>query len=317
MTTMPWRIGIDEAGYGPNLGPFVMTLVACRLPEHHVDADLWELLKPCVRRASDKADDRLIVADSKQVYSSSRGFDDLERVVQCICPDTSLGSWVTQYAGDDLAELRKEAWFTGATAMPCDVAAANLEAARERWSATCEGAGVDWVFSRAAIVPAPRFNRILDKWHSKGAVLSLAMGQLMRAFLDVSTPEPTYFVIDKHGGRNTYAAVLQEAFSDGFVIAEEEGRLRSVYRVEGLDRMVRITFMPKADVEHFPVALASMASKYAREMLMHEFNEYWRAQIPDLAPTAGYPLDAERFMNAIRPSLTKLGIADDAIWRRK
>ena len=28
---MPWIVGIDEAGYGPNLGPFVMTAVASRV----------------------------------------------------------------------------------------------------------------------------------------------------------------------------------------------------------------------------------------------------------------------------------------------
>ena len=42
---MPWIVGIDEAGYGPNLGPFVMTSVALRVPDEHTDADLWHLLR--------------------------------------------------------------------------------------------------------------------------------------------------------------------------------------------------------------------------------------------------------------------------------
>ena len=67
---MPWHIGIDEAGYGPNLGPFVMTLVACQTPD---DRDLWEVMKSCVRRADEPADDRMIVADSKQVYAPASG----------------------------------------------------------------------------------------------------------------------------------------------------------------------------------------------------------------------------------------------------
>ena len=70
---MAWLIGVDEAGYGPNLGPFVMTAVACRLPEGQADLDLWSALRSAVRRGADKADGRLLVDDSKVVYSTVRG----------------------------------------------------------------------------------------------------------------------------------------------------------------------------------------------------------------------------------------------------
>ena len=41
---MPWVVGIDEAGYGPNLGPLVQTAIAVRLPDG--DTAGWETLRP-------------------------------------------------------------------------------------------------------------------------------------------------------------------------------------------------------------------------------------------------------------------------------
>ena len=156
---------------------------------------------------------------------------------------------------------------------------------------------------------------MIDKWDSKSAVLSVAATDLMRRCLAATAAEPMRFTIDKHGGRNAYSALLQHAFADGLVFAEKESAAKSVYRVEGLDRSVRVTFMPKADVEHFTVALASMISKYVRELLMREFNRFWQTHVPGLAPTAGYPLDAGRFLTAIRPALLKLGMAERTVWR--
>ena len=84
-----------------------------------------------------------------------------------------------------------------------------------------------------------------------------------------------------------------------------------------MDRPIKIVVTPKADVEHFTVALASMISKYVRELLMGEFNRFWQTHVPGLEPTAGYPGDSRRFFKAIRPALLKLGIAKRAVWRSR
>jgi ribonuclease HII len=107
--------------------------------------------------------------------------------------------------------------------------------------------------------------------------------------------------------------MLQQAMGEKMVIAHEEGMNRSVYSVHG--KGIRFTFQPRADNEHFCVALASMASKYLRELLMVEFNQFWRTHLPDLAPTAGYPGDSRRFYRAIKPIAKQLGIPREALWR--
>jgi hypothetical protein len=319
-----WIIGIDEAGYGPNLGPFVMTSVACRVPEELAGADLWQVLRAAVRRHGEPDDGRLLVEDSKLVYSSTRGLLDLERnVLASLCPWrpgeafglTHYLDWACPAAR---AELAAECWFTGTAALPIVAVPDEYFSAADHLAHTSATCGVVWGLVRSLVVCPPRFNTLLDQWGSKGAVLSLGLTELVRCnHGHTGGAEAMCFFVDKHGGRNNYAAILQQALPEGMVLAHEEGRERSVYSVAGLERPMRLTFQPRADSSHLCVALASMFSKYLRELLMLEFNRFWQTHVPDLEPTAGYPGDAARFLAAIQPIAERLGIAEAALWRRK
>jgi hypothetical protein len=175
-----------------------------------------------------------------------------------------------------------------------------------------------WGLIRSHVVCPGRFNALLDRWDSKGAILSLSLVELVRCNHDPSDDdEPIFFLVDKHGGRNNYAAVLQHGLPEGLVLAHEESALRSEYSVVGLRRKMRLTFEPRADSAHLCVALASMLSKYLRELLMLEFNRFWLTHLPDLKPTAGYPGDSARYYEAIKPVAEHLGIPEPALWRRK
>jgi hypothetical protein len=316
-----WIIGVDEAGYGPNLGPFVMTAVACRAPDRLAGADLWHVLRAAVCK-EDSEDGRIVVNDSKQVYSPAIGIGALERGVLAtlwrapLDGGATVGQLLAAACADSLDDLCGEAWFMGDAKLPGQTDVGDLAEASARFDRAKDAAGVLHWQVCGVLVPAPRFNVVAERADSKGAVLGHALGRLLPWAFELED-ESLRFTIDKHGGRDRYTALIQHVLADGVVQTEEEGPLRSSYRVAGLDRDVRLTFRPRADAEHFCVALASMAAKYLRERMMEEFNRFWLTHVPGLKPTAGYPGDSARFMDAIRPAARKLGIAEEAIWRKR
>jgi hypothetical protein len=133
----------------------------------------------------------------------------------------------------------------------------------------------------------------------------------------VTLPPPScHLTLDKHGGRNRYAAILQHHFPDSWIETLAEGRAASRYRWTHRDAQIEATFRVGGE-EQLPTALASMTAKYHRELAMRAFNDFWTTRLPGLKPTAGYPNDAKRFRAEIEHLQRELKIDDRLIWRNR
>ncbi|MDY3560935.1 hypothetical protein R5W23_002184 [Gemmata sp. JC673] len=313
---MLWVVGIDEAGYGPNLGPLVQAAIALRLPKS--DPAGWDTLKSVVRRAHEKPDGRVLIDDSKKVYTRG-GIEALERGVWAISGAEPTRVHDYFWHGDELPlwgeHLRAEFWFDGDDLLPLHIDAETEWAVSEPLRTALNG---NWT-GDYRIVPTLRFNQIVDGSGSKATVLSCGLIDLIES-VTAAIPddgEPLLILCDKQGGRNFYSAIVQASLPTGWVVTEREGAAESRYRVENLSRPITVVFRPRADGDSVAVALASMLCKYLRELCMRQFNRFWAARVPGLAPTAGYPVDAKRFYAAIRPTMARLGLTADQVWRKK
>lgn len=314
---MKYLVGIDEAGYGPNLGPLVQAGVAVRAPDG--GDDLWAALRNGVCRADEADDVRLIIDDSKKVHVLPRGLERLERAVLAVLgPQRSLGQLLERTAsGTTLSDLDGEFWYQSGKPLPVSFDAAE-PATGDAFNSALKIADIAFTMVRTLVTPAPRFNELLDQWNSKGTILAngliVLLGEITHA---LPGTEPIQFVIDKHGGRNFYAPIVQTAFSDRWVTTISESDSESRYRIEGLGRLVTLRFIPRADSESLPVALASMIAKYLREVFMQQFNRYWQERVRDLEPTAGYPNDSKRFYGQIQRAMRQLSITERQVWRAR
>jgi hypothetical protein len=315
---MQWIVGIDEAGLGPNLGPLVQAAVAARVPAG--TGCLWQCLANGVRRAADPDDGRILIDDSKLVHAGPQGLARLERgVVAVVAGCQPVGQVLGAVAcGPSLTDLAAEQWYDATESLPVAVEREAVAVTPRRFAEAVTAVPVEFRFARCVVTPAPRFNALIDHWGSKSAAMEQGIIALLRDVLNtIDGREPITIVIDKQGGRNFYAPWISTAIPDGWVMPIRESALISEYQVLGLGREVRLVFCPRADSEALTVALASMLAKYLREVFMRQFNRFWLGHVTGLKPTAGYPGDARRFYNAIKPAMDQLGIAHEAVWRKR
>ena len=311
-------MGMDEAGYGPNLGPLIVAATAWPIAGDPADFDPWaefgDVLGPPSRSTK-----RLVVADSKAVYSAGRSLVSLETTVQsflqlCDIPAHTLSRlWSAVTAGCTLGTEPAPWLQQEEITLPLEADPETIALHTQRWQTSCHRAGLTArPVVRATILSAARFNEQLAIDDNKSTTLSRISLSLLASLVDPGADDPTLVIADKHGGRNRYDGFLSEAFGDRLIFRQFETAALSCYRLGSLE----VHFQAKAE-EHFPVAMASMVAKYIREISMTAFNRYWCRQRPGLKPTRGYPVDARRFREDIADRLQQLAIPLDVFWRQR
>ena len=331
--------GIDEAGYGPLLGPLVVGCCAFEVDDDDRAADLrgplpclWKRLRKHVSRNRLRSKRKIHVNDSKAVYNPSLGVRELERAVLALvgtwnagCAD--LNAFLGCVASHVLEDVGQYDWYAPAPSgeafpLACDATAVKLFANALRLEMARTSTRV--VHLGARVVLERQFNRMLQDTRNKGSTLfsisAMHIDHLLRRFAD----KGLIIFCDRQGGREHYGELLRQMFADWSleVTSELEGRAEYWLSRGGGGggggsggQRVRLIFCEKAEGLCMSVAVASMLSKYLRELLMHRFNAYWRQHLPDLAPTAGYYTDGERFLRDIDAKRSELGIADDQLVR--
>jgi len=315
--------GIDEAGYGPTLGPLVVTMVALEVPDGLAADGVWDALSGTVARKSGRRDARLVVDDSKKVFSQTTGLECLEESVLSFLGVS--GSNVDGFrdllqalTASDGAELTEYPWFRDRDlALPVASEASHIESHVDSATRACAAAGVRVAAIRCVPIQVGEYNRQVARMRNKSLVLFRACQTLLQHLRSECGPRSCQVFVDKHGGRNRYGYLLLRAFHDCQVRKLEEGPQVSRYDIAWLGGHMTVSFLEKGDALYFPIALASMVSKYVRELCMKLFNEFWQERVAGLAPTAGYPQDAARFLAQISNVERRLAIDRTVMVRAK
>lgn len=310
-------IGMDEAGYGPNLGPLVVTTTVWNVPDDPRACDLWECFAEVVANQPDPERKRFHIGDSKEVYSPAKGLTELERSVFAVLGlcfgrfPQSLAELVGMIGGNWDEFTAAEPWYATELPLPLLIDPLPLAEQVECWRACCETHRVQAPSIRSDVVLTARWNRLVEDADNKALAHSRNCLDLLRKCWSVADGD-CLIVIDKHGGRNRYDGLLAEILDGEMILRLDEGRHLSRYRVG----QTELHFRTKAEAV-FPVAVASLISKYLRETMMELFNRYWQQHLPDLKPTKGYPQDAKRFRREIAAKQQELGITLNTLWRNR
>lgn len=269
--------GIDEAGLGPILGPYCATVTTFKSP------------KPLKELLEDKQKSILYVDDSKKVYQGKNGLKRLELNVLAFY--VLLNGSVPKNINSFIPSLNSIWNIKNNETLPLknsvdevlDYSAGIKNLFKER--------DVEFLNLKRRAVSPSNFNKSIDKWDNKATVCQQYISSLVLCALEIKKPQS--IIIDKQGGRKFYKGFLDSVSNKHtFSIIKEEDKY-SEYQSDSIN----VKFKAKADSSNFTVALASMFSKYMRELAMHSFNSYWSEIIPELKRTAGYYTDGTRFIN--------------------
>ncbi len=304
-------VGIDEAGYGPILGPLVVSSCAFSVPDAMVGQDLWLTLKKSVSKQKRKLLGRLLITDSKKAYTKSAGLSHLRRatlaMLRCLGAEVAtIGDLLAALCPDTTARLADYPWYQGIGAVELEADPADVKIAATVFADDLAAYGMRAKALRSCCLDVAYYNRMVENVKNKAEVLFSQTCRLIQMALDDTGDELLQVIVDRQGGRVHYQRTLLRMFPGMELTILKETPRTSSYELCGTGKRMRLHFAVGADEGFLPVSLASMCGKYLRETLIGCLNRYFLSFDPEIKPTAGYWQDGLRFINDLKERLPQV-----------
>ena len=300
--------GIDEAGYGPLLGPLVVSVAALEMPKELLRADLWQNLSKAVAKDKKNLKGRLLITDSKKAYTPASGTAHLRRTVLSSLaalnqeaaphPETAL-DLLCRLCPPAAQRLSDYPWHQNLAHLQLGDNPQAIDVASAVLSRNMQEHGIKLKSLSARCLDVGFYNGRVEAVKNKSRVLFGELCGLVSELIDSDSPGPFQFVIDRQGGRTNYHQELLRMFPGGELTILRQDDKTSSYELAMGKKQVRFHFAVGADEKYLPVCLASMVSKYIREVVMESQNAFFRDLCPTLKPTAGYWQDGQRFVSEL------------------
>ena len=265
------RVGIDEAGYGPTLGPLVTVATAWECAE---GTDAWDLAG--LLAAPDRPAPR--IADSKRVFTPGRGLAQLETAAGAVLAarfgrlPATMAALVESLTSRQYPDVfAGSPWFSGDDL--------QLPVVAEGPFGQVSGVAA---FVTARIVDVPRFNALVRSGLNKATLLFNEVCSMLAETAAVFPGSELQITVDRLGGRAYYKPLLAKELPKWLIETCMETQSVSTYILRLDGTVATVSFLVRADETEFPVAAASLVAKYLRELAMLLFNRHFRK--PNTAP---------------------------------
>ncbi|MFO0554864.1 MAG: hypothetical protein U0271_41185 [Polyangiaceae bacterium] len=313
-STYSHRIGGDENGLGPRLGPMLTTAVLARADERgHKYVERGPRGKLAERLGDSKAlvahgDIALGEAWARAVVAHTTGVQ--ARSVRELVHALSLDA-EAELVRPCPSHVEEMCWARSRTEEL--VAEQSLVDTLSRDLDALARSGVEVLRAESAIVCTRRLNDAVERGLNRFLVDLHAMERLTLSLRERAGAE-VLAVLGKVGGLTKYEPAFGP-LSGRLCTVLEEKRERSAYRFPGVGEL---RFVMDADASDLLVAMSSLIGKYLREALMANIVVYWQRHKASLPTVSGYhdPITAE-FVSATRLLRKKQKVPDACFERRK